>query len=77
MSEFPAVDSHGRPRTAFAVICTGPWDMPGHGCGLVYLTEDEYDRQMSAPSKTWRCPLCRYDADWSDENYEGFYGDQL
>jgi hypothetical protein len=70
MSLFPAVDSHGRKRTPYAVHCQGPWDMPGHGCGLVYLTEKEYSRQMNAPSKTWRCPLCRYEADWSDANYE-------
>jgi len=44
--------------------------MPGVQCGLVYLTEDEYERQMNAPDRTWRCPICRYDARWSDANFE-------
>ena len=68
--QYPARDAHGRERTAYAVNCLGPWDMPGHGCGLVYLTEAEYNRQMDAPDSTWRCPLCRYDASWLDENCE-------
>lgn len=72
-SKFPKQDIHGRPRTPYAVTCEGPWDLPGHGCGLVYLTTEEYNRQMDAPSKTWRCPLCRYEAVWSDDNYESFY----
>ena len=68
--KFPDEDAHGRPRTSFAVHCEGPWDLPGGGHGLVYLTQEEYDRQMSAPSKTWRCPICRYEAQWDDDNYE-------
>lgn len=68
--EFPKTDAHGRARTPYAVDCRGPWDLPGGGCGLVYLTEAEYERQMMAPDKTWRCPLCRYEADWNDDNYE-------
>lgn len=70
MSQFPTTDSHGRPRTPYGVRCLGPWDIPGHGCGLVYLTEEEYLRQLSAAEKTWRCPLCRYEAEWDDLNYE-------
>jgi hypothetical protein len=67
---FPPIDTHGRPRTPYAVICEGPWDMPGHGHGLVYLTRDEYNRQMDASDTRWKCPMCRYEAQWSDENYE-------
>jgi hypothetical protein len=67
---YPPKDAHGRPRTPYAVWCEGPFDMPGVQCGLVYLTEDEYERQMNAPDRTWRCPICRYDARWSDANFE-------
>ena len=67
---YPATDTHGRPRTPWAVHCEGPFDMPGYGCGLVYLTKQEYDRQMDAPDSLWKCPLCRYSAQWDDDNYE-------
>ena len=67
---FPKVDTHGRPRTPYAVFCDGPWDIPGLGHDLVYLTKEEYNRQMNVPSKTWRCPICMYEATWSDENWE-------
>lgn len=62
----------GRQQGPYAVICHGPWDMPGHGCGKVYLTAKEYEEQMNRPDTTWRCPLCRYEADWDDENYEAW-----
>lgn len=72
-SKFPRKDAHGRVRTAYAVHCLGIWDMPKAGNhGLVYLTEQEYEAQTLAPSKTWRCPICRYEADWDDENYEEY-----
>jgi hypothetical protein len=71
-AKYPALDAHGRKRTPYAVHCEGPWDLPGGGCGLVYLTENEYERQMFAPSKTWRCPICKYEAQWSDKNFETF-----
>ena len=35
--------------TPYAVRCT-------RGHGLVYLTPDEYDRQMSMMADVWRCP---------------------
>ena len=69
-SDYPLVDSHGRKRTPFAVWCDGPWDMPGHGHGLVYLTKKEYKCQMDAPDSRWKCPLCRYEARWDDDNFE-------
>lgn len=70
MSEFPEVDNRGRSRTPYAVVCEGPWDLPGYGHGIVYLTEQEYSRQLSAASARWKCPLCRYEAVWSDDNYD-------
>ena len=62
-----------RKPSPWAVICHGPWDMAGGGCGKVYLTEAEYMAQMSVPTKTWRCPECRYEADWDDDNYEASF----
>ena len=70
MSKFPVKDAGGQSRTPYAVHCLGPWDMPGGGCGLVYLTEEQYNRQMARPDYKWRCPHCRYEADWSDDNYD-------
>jgi len=58
--------------TPYAIICYGPFDLPGNGCGKVYLTEEEYSKQISNPNKTWRCPNCRYEASWDDDNYEKF-----
>lgn len=49
--------------TAYATICDG-------ACGLVYMTEREYDRQMAQPGATWRCARCGQRALWSDEVYE-------
>jgi hypothetical protein len=73
-TKFPATDENSRARTPYAIHCLGIWDLPEAGNhGLVYLTEEEYDRQMSNPDATWRCPLCRYEADWDDDNYEEFY----
>jgi hypothetical protein len=69
---YPLIDQHGRPRTPYAVHCEGPWDLPGGGHGLVYLTRKEYDHQMSRPDTTWRCPICKYEAPWDDTNYETF-----
>ena len=70
LGKYPAKDAWGRPRTAFAVCCGGAFDVPGSGHGLVYLTDEEYDRQMSSPDSLWKCPFCRYEAQWDDDNYE-------
>lgn len=58
--------------TPYAIICYGHWDLPGYGCGKVFLTKEEYNKQMAIPSKTWRCPNCRYEADFDNDNYESF-----
>jgi uncharacterized protein with PIN domain len=42
-------------------------------CGKVYLTQEEYNYQMSRPNRTWICPKCGgFDAYWDDDNYESF-----
>lgn len=40
----------------------------GQSCGLVELTEAQYLKQLSVPSKTWRCPNCRAEAAWDDDS---------
>jgi hypothetical protein len=70
---YPKKDQYGRPRTPYAIYCTsGP--LEGYsGCGLVYLTDNEYNQQMMRPNATWRCPICgMYPARWDDDNYEQF-----
>jgi hypothetical protein len=69
---YPSQDASGRERTQYAVTCLGPFDLPGNGHGLVYLTKEEYIQQLDRPDSTWRCPICHYDAIWDDDNYEDF-----
>jgi len=47
---------------------------PNHS--LVVLTPEEYLAQMSQPDVLWKCPICNTTADWSDENYEAWGGNQ-
>lgn len=55
--------------TPYAVIC------PYHG--KRFLTEKEYERQMSKPAVAafgddlWRCPDCGRRSGWDDDNYAG------
>lgn len=68
MRTYPKFDKHGRPRTPWAIWCRD--SDPEFSHNLVYLTKDEYDRQMNAPDSLWKCPICRCSADWDDDNYE-------
>lgn len=70
---FPKTDKHGRKRSPYAVNCDGPMDVPGYGCGLVYLTDKEYNQQTDRPDSIWRCPICRCEAFWNGDNLEDFY----
>ena len=71
MSTYPNKDAYGNPRTAYAIRCFG-WEKDDpQACGFVYLTEADYNFQMSRPDKGWKCPLCGiYPAAWQDENFE-------
>lgn len=40
--------------------------------GLVELTDDEYDAQLSRPDDRWRCTVCGEEASWDDAWYEGY-----
>jgi hypothetical protein len=63
-------DGYGEVRTPYAVFCDGPDYTIAPGCGLVYMTEQQYEAQMSRPDALWRCPRCNGDARFDDENYE-------
>ncbi len=52
--------------TPYAVLCRSH--------GRVFLTKDEYGRQMCKPDALWRCPLCKQDAQFDDETYESALG---
>jgi predicted RNA-binding Zn-ribbon protein involved in translation (DUF1610 family) len=54
-------------RTPWAVICP-TCGRPGDH--LVFLTREEYMRQLSSPDYKWECPRCGQNATWSDSNYE-------
>lgn len=58
-----------KAETPYAVWCTGLMEeVPS--CGKQFLSEEEYDRQMSRPNSMWRCPACGAEATWDDEHYE-------
>ncbi len=49
-------------RTPYAVLCDDH--------GQQFLTEEQYDHQMSKPDSLWRCPRCGEDAYWDDDEYD-------
>lgn len=51
--------------TAYAVNCDQH--------GKVFLTAEEYDRQMSKPDSLWICPRCRMPASFDDATYEASF----
>ena len=72
MQTFPEQDNYQRPRTPYAVNCVETFGVRPTGCGLVYLTEEEYHLQMRMADYTWRCPICNGTAHWNDDNFEDF-----
>lgn len=53
--------------TPWAVICP---TLARMSCidppGLVFLTEDQYLKQLTAPGEKWHCPGCGAEAEWDD-----------
>lgn len=65
---------HGA-RSLYAVICKTS-DL--HKTPMrVFMTEEEYNRQMDRPNSLWQCPLCMNSADWDDDNFEKAIGNTL
>jgi len=59
--------------TPWAITCMGDVHPEGIACNegeLIHFTEEFYERQMAHPDYRRKCPRCRGNADWSDENYE-------
>lgn len=56
-----------RKPTQWAVHC------PNHG--KVYLTWEEYGKQLDNPEDLWHCPICWHVAQWDDRNYTREYHD--
>ncbi len=54
-------------ETPYAVICRAH--------GQVFLTEDEYGRQLCRPDSLWTCPTCGRAAQWDDDHYEKHLAD--
>ena len=52
--------------TPYAVLCREH--------GQVFLTKDEYGRQLSRPDALWQCPKCGEEATWDDDHYERMLG---
>lgn len=61
-------------NTPYATICTGDPDLGWKGCGRQYMTQQQYNQQMSRPDSTWRCVCCGMEAEWDDDNYEEHMG---
>jgi hypothetical protein len=60
-------------NSAYAFVdCRGSEE--DKGCGTQPLTMEQYQRQMSNPHATWRCPCCRGDAWFNDELSEKAMG---
>jgi len=61
--------------TTFAAVrCHGD-SIPGQEpCGLVEISEQEYERQMNRPDSLWCCPHCGSTATFDDDDYEERHG---
>jgi hypothetical protein len=59
------------PQPAYAALkCLGLGVEEMAPCGLVYIDESEYIRQMSRPDSTWRCPHCRGEAIFDEDTWD-------
>lgn len=56
--------------TPYAVRCWRCSYTEGQPVELIFLTAEEYNRQMSNPDCIWQCPRCGEPASWDDDNYE-------
>ena len=51
------------------VICLGYH--PEHACGVVNLTDAEYEYQLMRVDSLWHCPKCKAHAEWDDSCLDG------
>lgn len=63
-------DNSGDP-TPYAVICYGDPDADHAGCGLQFLSEEQYGQQLENPDRPWMCPKCDSgQTQWDEECQE-------
>ena len=53
----------------YYIRCHGD-SVPGHCCGLVELTHEQYMAQLSRPDRGWACPNCGSSASFDDARFE-------
>ncbi len=52
-------------KRRFQVYCRGDiLGVSGSSCGIVVLTDEQYDYQMNRPDEGWSCPRCLSSAEW-------------
>lgn len=57
--------------TPYAVICHGDPDVGHSGCGLQFLSEEQYSQQLENPDRPWRCPKCHFgETQWDEDCQE-------
>jgi len=57
-------------KTPYLIHCVKDEDFGSCGASS-YLTQEQYDKQMSNPDKGWACPKCGcHPCDFDDDNYE-------
>lgn len=57
-------------KTPYLIHCIKDEDFGSCGAST-YLTEEEYNQQITNPDIGWRCPKCNcHPCSWDDKNYE-------
>ncbi len=69
----PVVTRESSTPTPYAVRCYGyDFDDPKSACNAgqpIFLTAEEYNRQLSNSDARWKCPRCNCEAGFDDEIY--------
>lgn len=68
LTDFQPRDNSKDP-TPYAIYCgQGDIEANEHGCGLVFLTEEQYRIQLGNSDYPWKCPKCLSCAEWDDDS---------
>lgn len=68
MALIPITRQISETKTPYAILCSTHEQ--------VFLTSQEYDRQMKRPNSLWTCPICNEVAPWDDDNYDAWLDEQ-
>lgn len=59
---------NSKDPTPWAILCgIGELEPSQDGCGLVFLTYEQYLAQLRNPDYPWKCPQCGCCAEWDDD----------